>query len=698
MECIHENPRLQEALLQAEHGHRVHPCHHITEAGGCSCGKCDPAQHGKHPALIGWQKAASTTEATIRQWWTDQPGCNIGIATGPGSDLLIVDIDTRGKHGFKDLQELDPAGLGFDGIKTPKARTGSGGAQLYFVWPKGCKLTTGAGISGKAIDFRGIGGNAIAPGSANNLGPYEWIVSLDACGKAECPDWLLNFLNEGKAPPAQQERPPAKAPAKVKNHGSGGLIFQVAEDTGLAGHPGAGEGERNGLLCKLVGAALASGIDPDEVMQQALAWNERCTPPKSAAGIRKSVKAIINRDRGGGSGSAMPAQATLKELPSGSTKAQPAAAAAKAKQILITRRASDIKPQILKWLWQNHIQLGAVNLIAGPEGRGKSLIAVDIAARTSTGSPWPDGSACEGGRVLYCSAEENIEAVVVPRLMAAAADLSKIEIVDGLGSSTDEGKVIADVDLKKCLPAVYAKLKDIGEGEAFRLCIWDTFQSVCLSADHKSNTEQKAIIQPLQAIADELGVAMICIEHHSRGGLAGKGNPDAAILGGGLTRTARVIWHVIEDPESPEAIRLFIPGKMNNCSKAEDLGWRFTFEDVERCIAGQQVKLPRVEWIEPAGVTIHEVQAKVNGEAGAGGDAKGQFAAAVEWLREHLTEPTPAAVMEQGFRSEGFSKTTMKRAKDHLCIKSKRTAEGWLWMPSPQVSIGGEVIADPMAK
>ena len=435
MTIIHENHRLQEAILQAEHGHRVHPCHHITEAGGCSCGKCGPSQHGKHPALTGWQKAASTTEATLRQWWTDQPECNIGIATGPGSDLLIVDIDTRGKDGFKDLQELDPRGLGFDGIETPKARTGSGGGQLYFAWPKGCKLTTGAGIGGKAIDFRGIGGNAIAPGSANNLGQYEWIVSLDACDKAECPEWLLSFLSE-----------------------------------------------------------------------------------------------------------------------------------------------------------------------------------------------------------------------------------------------------------------------DIAEGEAFRLCIWDTFQSVCLTADHKSNTEQKAIIQPLQAIADELGVAMICIEHHSRGGLIGKGNPDSAILGGGLTRTARVIWHVIEDPESPEKIRLFIPGKMNNCSKAEDLGWRFTFEDVERCIEGQQVTLPRVEWIEAAGVTIHEVQAKVNGEGGSGGDEKGQFAAAVEWLRDNLTEPTASATMEAGFKAEGFSKTTMRRAKEHLCIKSKRTTEGWLWMPSPKVSIGGEVIADPMAK
>jgi hypothetical protein len=69
-------------------------------------------------------------------------------------------------------------------------------------------------------------------------------------------------------------------------------------------------------------------------------------------------------------------------------------------------------------------------------------------------------------------------------------------------------------------------------------------------------------------------------------------------------------------------------------------------------------------------------------------------------MRKHLTEPTLAAVMEEGYKSEGFSKSTMNRAKIHLCIESKRNPDGpgWLWMPSPKVTIGGEVIADPMAK
>lgn len=671
-----ESPRLREALLQAKCGHRVHPLHYPKPGGGCSCGKCGPSQWGKHPRLSGWQKQATTDEGIIRGWWQQWPDSNIGLSTGLGSDLLIVDVDMRdGKNGFRDLQELDPQGLGFEGLETPKVRTGSGGAQLYFHWPNGSKLSVDAGISGTAIDFRGIGGNAVAPGSANDRGEYTWILSPDDCEKAECPGWLLTFLSSGK-PPGPGES----------------LILQVeADHEALETHPGCGEGQRNALLCRLVGAALASGILPDEVMRQALAWNRRCEPPKPEVGIRKSVNSLIAKEwqalqqkAAGHQAPASPGMATLKPLPMAS------------EMVLVTRKASEIKPRVLQWLWPNHIQLGAVNLIAGPEGKGKSLIAVDIAARTTTGTTWPDGSAAERGRVLYCSAEENIEAVVVPRLLAAGADTTRVEIIDGLGSPSEEGKVIADVDLRKCLPAVHRKLSE--EGEPFRLVVWDTFQSCALTTDHKSNTEQKAIIQPLQNIAEELGVAMVCIEHHNRGGL-GRGNPDSAILGGGLTRTARVIWHVIEDHENPETKRLFLPGKMNNASKAADLSWRFTFADVERCIEGRQVILPRVEWLEPAGTSIQEAQERANGIGGgpSSQDASDEFHRDCEWLSGFITEPRLFEEVKVGWKAEMFSERTIRRAKAHLCIDSEQRDRKWYWMPPPEIRIGTEVITGPNA-
>ena len=52
--------------------------------------------------------------------------------------------------------------------------------------------------------------------------------------------------------------------------------------------------------------------------------------------------------------------------------------------------------------------------------------------------------------------------------------------------------------------------------------------------------------------------------------------------------------------------------------------------------------------------------------------------------------------MQELFKAEGIGKTTMKRARDHLGVKTRRVANGWMWIPGPKVTIGSEVIANPM--
>ncbi len=80
----------------------------------------------------------------------------------------------------------------------------------------------------------------------------------------------------------------------------------------------------------------------------------------------------------------------------------------------------------LRWLWPGHVPLGKVTLLIGDPGRGKSLLALDMAARVTRGAAWPDqagGSGeCEvagGGRGGACgegeaSVEEGRSALVFP--------------------------------------------------------------------------------------------------------------------------------------------------------------------------------------------------------------------------------------------------------------------------------------------
>jgi AAA domain len=93
-------------------------------------------------------------------------------------------------------------------------------------------------------------------------------------------------------------------------------------------------------------------------------------------------------------------------------------------------RASDVKITAIRWLWPKRFALGKLGLIAGLPDVGKGQVLCDMAARVTHGFEWPcnEGHAPQGNVVLL-SAEDDPSDTVVPRLIAAGADLERIEIV-----------------------------------------------------------------------------------------------------------------------------------------------------------------------------------------------------------------------------------------------------------------------------
>jgi hypothetical protein len=135
MESAHfqsgETLLLQAALAYAMCGWRVFPCHTPTD-GGCSCGKPSCENIGKHPRVNDWPHVATTDEATIQGWWSRWPHANIGIATGAGSGLVVLDVDPD-KGGSLALEDL----LTEHGRlpETVESQTGGGGRHIVFQHP-----------------------------------------------------------------------------------------------------------------------------------------------------------------------------------------------------------------------------------------------------------------------------------------------------------------------------------------------------------------------------------------------------------------------------------------------------------------------------------------------------------------------------------------------------------------------------------
>src|SRR5215813_10604461 len=55
----------------------------------------------------------------------------------------------------------------------------------------------------------------------------------------------------------------------------------------------------------------------------------------------------------------------------------------------------------VRWLWEKRLPLSGLTLLDGDHGCGKSMLALQIAASISSGSPMPDGSpTIQGGVVI----------------------------------------------------------------------------------------------------------------------------------------------------------------------------------------------------------------------------------------------------------------------------------------------------------
>ncbi|MPZ48909.1 MAG: AAA family ATPase [Dehalococcoidia bacterium] len=94
------------------------------------------------------------------------------------------------------------------------------------------------------------------------------------------------------------------------------------------------------------------------------------------------------------------------------------------------RFASEFNIKPVPWLWDGWIPRGFLGVLAGHPGIGKSQIAIDIAAALSSGRRMPNHARghLEDDEFVMLLSEDPIEELVVPRLIAAGADLGRIAV------------------------------------------------------------------------------------------------------------------------------------------------------------------------------------------------------------------------------------------------------------------------------
>lgn len=169
----------------------------------------------KRPPMAAWQHAATTEAATIDAWWTGlYRDHGVGIATGHGSGIFVLDVDVAGgKTGDETLADLcDRYG---PLPETATVITASGGQHLYFSLPKGTEVRNDAGRRlGPGLDIRGEGGQVVAPPTRIGDRGYEW-EGGEPGDIAPAPAWLLELVTTIPV----TEPPPARIAALTSDTG-----------------------------------------------------------------------------------------------------------------------------------------------------------------------------------------------------------------------------------------------------------------------------------------------------------------------------------------------------------------------------------------------------------------------------------------------------------------------------------------------
>ncbi len=278
------------ALFWASQGIPVIPLHAVfDDVCTCPCNKyCVDGEHkcgseceskGKHPIARLVKKGAenaTTDPETIKKWWTDKPGANVGGVMKGEHRLLGFDVDPR-NGGDASMHDLIEA-YGEEWAQTLRNKTGSGGFHLFFTVPEGVDFEKVKKLY-PGIDLKWKNGILVLPPSVHVSGNSYQVIDPQPIRQA--PDFLLEELT----------RQPDQAPPKVVN-------FQERKErlsTDSSTKERFADGERNNGLFAFGYGRWVNGwaADATELHAQLSEENEwRCVPPLSGAEVAKMASHI----------------------------------------------------------------------------------------------------------------------------------------------------------------------------------------------------------------------------------------------------------------------------------------------------------------------------------------------------------------------------------------------------------------------
>jgi DNA polymerase I-like protein with 3'-5' exonuclease and polymerase domains len=347
----------------------------------------------------------------------------------------------------------------------------------------------------------------------------------------------------------------------------------------------------------------------------------------------------------------------------------------------ILRNLATVTPQHVQWLWPYYLACGHLELLTGEPGLGKSQLQCVYIACVTTGRAWPDGTPGlpQPGCVLMLTAEDQMEDTTVPRLIAAGADLNRIEELKCVRRNDRDEMFLLSSDI--------ATLGNIlADHPNFGLVTIDPITAYMGSGkgfDSHRATDVRSQLAPLKDLSGQYRVAISAVTHPPKN--VGQ-NPLNMFIGSQAYIAAARIGHLCL-PEYEDGVHgarrqtglvWFTTPKLT--LGAKNSAGTLTYRVETRLIDsnGEQIETSAIKWLGPADMTAEEAMGQARQSARRGSPVQ-------EFVRGILANgPVLQKVVVEKGEAAGFSLDQLKRARKAIdAVSFKRSGANlsspWLW-------------------
>lgn len=316
------------------------------------------------------------------------------------------------------------------------------------------------------------------------------------------------------------------------------------------------------------------------------------------------------------------------------------------KNTLDIRAMSEIELQEVKWLWKPYIPAGKITILEGDPGKGKTTLALRLAAACSTGSPMPGMEPSEPMYVIYQTAEDGLGDTIKPRLIDAGAD---------------ETRVLNIVEDERSLTLLDERIEHAIITTGAKLIILDPIQGYLGDGVdmHRAN-DIRTVMKNIASVAERTGCAVVLVGHLNK--TSGQNSAYRGLGSIDFYAAARSVLIVGQLKDQPN-VRVIVHEKSSLSPNGESLAFSLGTEAGFHWLDGYE------------GISSDEILSGVI-------KSESKTAQAEELIRTMLADgkEVHSEKILKAAEAMGISKRTVHEAKKNIDnIRTRKVGAIWTW-------------------